>query len=548
MVTEESRNDIQRLVEITWRRKWVILIPFVIIFVSVTLWGLYLPNLYRSTASILIEPQKVPSEYVASTVTSDLEARLRTVTQQMSSRTKLEKVIGELDLYPEMVKEGMPSEILVARMRQDLSVEVPTTRRPTADYFQVSFIHGVPKKAMLAVSRLVTLFIDESLQIRQQQAQGTTLFIEEELQKLKETLEEQEKAIQEYKSAYMGELPDQLDANLRMLDNLNTQLSNNLESQRENEDRLMLIEREISRLEGEMTVATTVMAEDELETMTDTTLNQLLTQRDEQRQLVVSLESQYTEMHPDLIAARKELSRLEDRLRAVTENLAATREDNATPAVVATLPAVSMEMTSLRRQYNEFKPRVSALKREEQELRRRLDEYQERVEMAPTREQRLLQLTRDYENTKESYEDLLNKKLEATLSENLEKRQHGENFQILDPPNFPEEPYLPDRIKIIAFGFTGGLGSGLGLAFLLEFLFPAFVSLKQIKKTDEFSIMMGIPYISSEGERRKMVKKALIAGGGAVLGMIVLLVFFNYFVLDVGEFLSTIVANMKRMM
>ena len=97
MATEESRNDIHRLVEIAWRRKWVILVPFLAIFASVTLWGLYLPNLYRSTASILIEPQKVPTEYVTSTVTSDLETRLRTVTQQMSSRTKLMKVIKELE-------------------------------------------------------------------------------------------------------------------------------------------------------------------------------------------------------------------------------------------------------------------------------------------------------------------------------------------------------------------------------------------------------------------------------------------------------------------
>jgi len=546
-MTEESGNDIQRFIEIAWRRKWAILAPFLVIFVAVTLWGLYLPNLYQSTASILIEPQKVPTEYVRSTVTSDLEARLRTVTQQMSSRTKLMKVIDELDLYPEMVAGNVPSEVLVARMRQNLSIEVPP-RRPSADFFQVSFIHGEPNKAMLAVSRLVSLFIEESLHIREQQAHGTTLFIEEELQKLKEILEQQENAIQEYKSAYMGELPDQLEANLRMLDNLNTRLSGNLESQRETEDRLMLIEREISRLEGEMTVANTIMAENELETVTDTTLNQLLTQRNDQRQLVVSLEAQYTDKHPDLIAARKELARLDGRLRTVTENLASSRGEGGSSAVVATLPAVSMEMTNLRRQYNEFKPRVSSLKQEEKELRRRIKQYQERVEVAPTREQRLLQLTRDYENTKESYDDLLNKKLEATLSENLESRQQGENFQILDPANFPEKPYLPDRMKIIVLGFMGGLGSGVGLAFLLEILFPVFYSLKQIKKNNEFAIMIGIPFISSSGDRQKWGKQVLIAAGVTVLGMIFFLMLFDHFVMDVGEFISTIKANLKGMM
>ena len=134
------------------------------------------------------------------------------------------------------------------------------------------------------------------------------------------------------------------------------------------------------------------------------------------------------------------------------------------------------------------------------------------------------------------------------MSENLESRQQGENFQILDPANFPEKPYLPDRMKIIVLGFMGGLGSGVGLAFLLEILFPVFYSLKQIKKNNEFAIMIGIPFISSSGDRQKWGKQVLIAAGVTVLGMIFFLMLFDHFVMDVGEFISTIKANLKGMM
>ncbi|MBN2720875.1 MAG: hypothetical protein JXR72_07225 [Proteobacteria bacterium] len=549
MTTENQGSDIQRLIEIVWRRKWVILFPFLVIFLAVAFWGLYLPNLYQSTASIIVEPQKVPAEYVRSTISTDLEDRLRTISQQMTSRTKLLKVIEELDLYPEMTAEKVPSEVLVARMRKDLAIEAPTARRGSpADFFQVSYLHPEPNKAMLAVSRLVSLFIEESLRGREQQAQGTTLFIEEELEKLRTVLEEQERAIQEYKSRYMGALPDQLDANLRMLDNLQLQLSDNQEAQRETEDRLMLLERERSRLEGEMRVAAGAVGEDGTVTGAGATLNELLLQQDELRRRVASLESMYTELHPDLITARKELARTEERIREVSESLGSAPAQAPSRGVAVPGSAASSELSALRRQMAEVRPRLSALRQEETDLKARIGQLQQRVEAAPQREQRLLQLTRDYENTKASYEDLLGKKLEATLSENLERRQQGENFQILDPANYPEKPFLPDRKKIIAMGFAGGIGSGLGLAFLLEMLFPAFYSLKQLKGREEFPIIIGIPYIKSVREKRSRGRRLILGTGAIVVAAVVALFLFNRYVAGLDQVLSAIGENLKGMM
>jgi polysaccharide chain length determinant protein (PEP-CTERM system associated) len=548
MQSENTGNEIQKIIEIAWRRKWIILVPFAIIFTLVSMYGLYLPNQYRSSSSIFIEPQRVPTDYVRSTVTTDIEDRMRSITQQLSSRTKLLKVVKQLDLYPEMLAEGVPSEVLVARMRKDLAIEVPNSR--DANFFMVHYVHGDPTKAMLAVSNVVSLFIEESLQVREDQATGTTLFIEEELEKLKKILEEQEQAIQEYKRSFMGQLPDQLDANLRMLDNLQLQLAGNQESQREVGDRVMLIEREMSRLEGQISVATRITnSQGESEPVTNTTLDQLIGQRDVLRQKVGNMEAVYTDRHPDLIAARKELNRLEKTLRSVTENLASSEQaTTSNSAAVDRIPAYSMEMTNLRRQFNEIKPRLSALQQEESDLRLRIRQYQRRVEAAPVREQQLLRLTRDYENTKINYEDLLNKRQEATLSERLEKAQQGEKFQILDEANLPEKPYLPNRPKILAIGFTGGLGLGVGLAMLLEALFPAFYSLKQLQGSVQYPIVMGLPYLESPSETKKNRTKTLYLIMGSVMSLIVLLFLIHTFVANLGTVFKTINFNIKGML
>ena len=205
------------------------------------------------------------------------------------------------------------------------------------------------------------------------------------------------------------------------------------------------------------------------------------------------------------------------------------------------------ELNNLRRQLSENQPRLSAIRGEEKDLRGKIAMYQRRVEAAPKREQQLLGLSRDYDNTKANYDDLLNKKMAAQLSENLEKRQKGEKFQILDPANLPEKPFLPNRFKIIAMGVFGGLGLGIGLALLLESLFPAFYSLKQVRQVVDAPILMVIPRIVSPMERRRnRIRWALGAVAGATAFVLVLFL-VNQYVVELSRVAQTIGNNVRSM-
>ena len=539
---QQTGGELRNILDLVWRRKWVILVPFVVIATAVTLYGLYIPSLYRSTTSIFIEPAKVPTDYVKSTVTTDLEGRLRTITQQLTSRTKLLKVIKELNLYPVDNGTDVPDEVLVARMRKNLDIEVPNRRE--ANFFQVHFLHKDPTKAMLGVSRLMALFIEQSIRGREEQAVGTTQFIEDELAKLKKVLEKQESSIQGFKGRHMGELPGQLDANLRMLDNLNQQLTDNLASQRELENRVAMLEQDIARIEGQTRAIATI---DNGSEPVDATLTLLIAQRDALRQRITSMEATYTPRHPDLIAAKKELTSLESRIQEVRIDLAAQPAAATAPGPIRQGAESARELANLRRQLSDNKPRLSALREEEGALRGKIAMYQQRVEAAPKREQQILGLTRDYQNTKASYEDLLNKRTEARLSENLEKRQKGEKFQILDPANLPEKPFLPNRPKIIAMGVAGGLGLGIGLALLLESLFPAFYSLKQVRQVMNAPILMGIPRIVSPTERRRSRIRWTLGTITGALAFLLVLFLVNQYVVELSQVAQTIGNNVRSM-
>ena len=108
---------------IAWRRKWWAILPAIVVMAGVFAWVRTLPNQYMSDTLILVVPQQVPETYVRSTVTTRIEDRLQTITQQILSRTRLERIIQDFNLYPELRKTAIMEDV-VERMRSSIGVQV----------------------------------------------------------------------------------------------------------------------------------------------------------------------------------------------------------------------------------------------------------------------------------------------------------------------------------------------------------------------------------------------------------------------------------------
>ena len=173
-----------------WRRKWWILIPTVLISLSVVMWTRTLKDLYRSDTVILVVPQQVPEAYVKSTVTATVADRLQSISQQILSRTRLERIILDLNLYEQERKTGIMEDIVDA-MRSSIGVD--TVR---GDSFRVSFTNQDPRVAMRVTERLGSLFIDESLRDREVLAEGTNQFLEAQLEDARRQLIDNEKRLE----------------------------------------------------------------------------------------------------------------------------------------------------------------------------------------------------------------------------------------------------------------------------------------------------------------------------------------------------------------
>ena len=489
------------IVRIAWRRKWWAAIPAVVIAVGVAAWARTLPNLYHSETLILVVPQRVPESYVRSTVTTRIEDRLQSITQQILSRTRLERIVQDFNLYPEERRSAIMEDI-VERMRREIEVQVVK-----GDAFRVGFTSSDARTAMRVTERLASLFIEENLRDREVLAEGTNQFLEAQLEDARRRLIENEKRLEEYRNQHSGELPTQLDANIQGQHNIEMQLQALLESVNRDRDRRLTLERFLADANAPDAAAAPsrpgAINADGVPTGA-TAADQLQAAQDALRALQLRL----TPEHPDMLRMTRLVAELQK--KADAEALARPVSTGAAPLTAAEVMKRN-RLAETKAEFEKVDRQIAQKIEDEKRLRAMLGEYQKRIEAAPKRASELTELTRDYETFQASYKSLLAKKEDSNVSANLERRQIGEQFKILDPARMPERPTSPNRPRLQSMGALGGLAVGLALATLIEYLDKRLKSEADVKAVLNLMVLATIPILEGEPKPRRWKLAAISA-------------------------------------
>ena len=525
----EINKTLDEYLQLAVRRRWWLLLPSCVVALATIGVSLLLTDVYRSETVILVEHQKVPEHYVISNVSPELRNRLQTMTQQILSRTRLLRIIDELGLYADR-KEDMVPEELVELMGRNIQVDLlgAGAKRNGLNAFKISFSAEDPRVAQQVTSRLTSLFIEENLKVREQQSLGTTNFLRAQLEEARKELQQQEARLREFKTRFLGELPEQHQGNLQVLGGLQMQLQNiGTALNRARERRVYLeslvaqyrslAETEASSLPGAPTPRAISGAETELARL---------------RRQRAELLGRYTPKHPDIRKIEDEIAQTETllaQMKKEQETAAdSTAEDKpadnpkgspATPGRSQLATVIAQVESQLRANQTE----IDNLLGEEERLKGKVQTYERRLNLTPLREQQLADVVRDYKLSKQNYEELLKKKMESELATSMEKRQQGEQFRILDPPSLPEKPYRPDRLRVNALGATLGLGLAVGLAFLAEVRDRSVHTEKEVSRFLPVPLVIGVPNLPTGIEQRQQWWRRIfecVAGSTLVLVVI----------------------------
>jgi protein tyrosine kinase modulator len=485
--------ELEDYLDILRRRWWLILIPAVVGCLGVYLVSLTLSDRYTSTTLVLVEGQKVPENYVKSVVTGDIGERLGTMQQQIMSRTRLQPIIEKFNLYKDDSGK-LSMEERVDLLRKAISV-IPIKSLISNDKdelpgFTISFTGNDPRLAQQVCSEITSMFIEENLHLREQSAVSTTNFLKNQLDDAKKRLDEQDARLAEFKRKYMGSLPGNEQTDMNLMTSYGSQLEAvTSEVARAEQDRAYgqsLLDQQLTAWQNSQKSAG--VSQDSLEQQLGILQAQL-----------VSMRAHYTEDYPDVVKLKEDIAALK---KKIAENESQKDASKAKAQTASSRPEPP-EIQRLRLQIHNMDVLVAPKRQEQQRLKKQLAAYQQRLSMSPGVEEEYKVITRDHETALQFYNELLSKEDQSEMATDLERRQQGEQFRVMDPPDLPAKPSFPNRRLFASAGLGIGLALGIGLVLLLEMLD------KSLRTENDVERLLGLPTLAMVPviDARKNAKK-----------------------------------------
>ena len=503
-------------VDVLKRRKWSLILPFIIIVLASSIVALVLPSIYKSTSTILIEEQDIPADFVMATVTSYADQRIQAINQRIMSSSRLLEIINRFNLYPDLRRKRTIDEI-VGKMRADVKLEPISSEvvdrrsgRPTTAMIAFTLSYegkDTPQKIQEVANVLASLFLQENLKVRQRQTKETSIFLEEEMSKLRLRLDEIESNVAVFKKQHINELPELLQINQQSLHDLDREVDILEEELRNLKERKGFLETQLASTSPEIE-----REEDQIR------LEQLKLQ-------LANLKSRFSDVYPDVKKLKAEIKAVEEQIATSKQTSDAEKKRPDNPAYISIssqLTAITVEVEGARKKINQ--------------LHRRRNEYDRRVQAMPRVEEAYKALLIERNNTQTKHDDLMRKLMEAQVAQGLETEQKGERFTIIDPARLPEKPFKPNRLAIALIGFVLGLGAGIGMAAFKEYIDDSIRDADTLTQTTALPVLAIIPEILTRGDImiRRVKRAAFVIGSFLiVIGGVAV---FHYMVMDLNVF------------
>ncbi len=448
-----------------------------------------LPKRYTSQTLVLVEQPNISPEVVPQVIANDTSERLASMQQQILSRSRLEPVIRQFQLYRDDW-DWTPMEDLVGRLRKAIEVSpvapMAQTRAQGLPGFTIKVTFSQAATAQQICSTVTSMFMEENLKLQQMKAEQTTDFLANQLEEAKAKLDEQDAKLAAFQRSHLGSLPEDQNTNLNVLGGLTTQLDAATQA--------------LNRAQQDKTFAESQLAQQRaaweatLEGSNPETHAQQLAALETQ---LAALKAKYTDNHPDVVRLKNDIAALKKTMEAADPGM----KTNPPAKTVSEPPQIQ----ALRAQIHQYELTIQERTHQQEEIQNRIRIYQSRIESTPAVEQEYKALTRDYQTALELYNDLLKKRGQAEMATALQKQQQGEQFRILDPASLPDRPSFPDPLKFGLGGLGGGMVLGIGMTLLLEMRDTSVRSDKDVESLVRIPVLAVVPSVEGNGRAKAAI-------------------------------------------
>jgi len=487
-------------IAIAKRRKQWIIFPAIAVMMMTAIVAWRLPNTYRCQTTILIDPQKVPENYVKTASTEGIADRLSTILQQVTAPAQLKKLIDTMGLYPELRKREGEQEV-IRTMQQAIGVEPVTAFGTQLSAFRITFKGRNAVEVSQVANQIASMFIEQNLKAREQQSYGTADFLQSELEKTSKELQDKEAELAAIRSRYIQDLPESEQFHVQESESLRMQL-------RAAEEHISNDQQQKVYLQSVMTASAPTVDMD-----IGSANSARASQVDALKTKLATLTTKYGPKHPDVRRVQAELDELESKQ-------AETPDPRAAAAPIASNrkpynPVIESQISKLDEDIEDQKKRAAGLQQE-------INFHLSKIESVPIFQQKTAGISRDYDALKARYTQLLDKKLVADTASAMESRQKAERFVILDPAQVPEKPYSPNRPLLLAAGLIGGILVGIGFAAGVELTDESVHDSREAERILSRPVLTGIPEIlTAKQQWNARVRICALGSSMLIIGVVV---------------------------
>jgi polysaccharide chain length determinant protein (PEP-CTERM system associated) len=498
------------------KRMWVVIVPWAFVAAGTAGFARMLPDLYRAQALIQYTPASVlESPTAPRSSASNLQDRLRATQEGILTRTRLERLIVEFKLYQEEQKTQVMEEI-VSAMRRDI------TATPTkGDVLRVTYQGRNPVTVKNVTERLASYFIDESQKDSTRRAEGTSAWVEAGVDEKLKQLREIEGRIAAYKIQHAGEMPSLLGANVQAVATIQNQLQSLSSSITQDTYRVRELERRIEDTENQVAPSGPPIPAPDPAAMNGTAAQNYNIAKQQLNNLIAR---GVKPTHMDY----QKWERLMKTYEKEMNEQALTTPVSANAGLPPAEQARQKQLAGLREEVASLKAGIAQKETQEKQLRDKAAQYQAKVDQAPLRDAELIELTREYNTVNDIYQGLLARRETAAMSVDLNRRQMGEQFILIDSAQVPQKPVSPDRLIINIFGLAGGLALGLALVAFLEYRDNTFKTDAELAGLLSLPVLAVVPLMQSDTERRAQFRRRLILNLGLGSAVAVCLAVLGY--------------------
>ena len=573
---EQNTKTLADYLDLVKRRKFYLLVTWLLVSVTSVIVAYNLPKIYRSTATILIEAP-TPTKLFETNVSQFADEQIQSIYQRVMTTDNVLSIIDSNGLYKD-IKSGFTKYELTELFKKNAEVKlttstlIPQTHSGMAEVaFDISFSDTEAAKAQEIASKLTTLFIEKNDKARTQRAVKATDFLMEESDKLSQELEEIDGKIAQYKQQNNFSLPEQMQGNLAAIDRAENELRDTDNQIRTTKESIAFLAAELARaqqdLPGSFDNKVPQNRDDALRIMRAQYLKfssiyspshpsvlrlkreinaldpafegqpvteDLIKQLAEAKQELKVLEETYAGNHPDIIQRRKQIDQLEQQLKNTPQR---SQQEQETVLIHTTNPAYF----GVEQQYKSSQLELNLLKEKQDYLKAKLEKKQAILLQAPQVEMGYTDLIRERDNAIKKYTQLKEKWLDAKLVQTMEQQQQGQTLTIIEQPDLPAHPEKAIRRKVAIGGFFVGIIAGLAVAFFVEFMEPGIRGYRAIRQVTGLMPLVVVPYIEAPSElEERLVKhvqmRKIIAWSGVTLILLATVVICLYSIPLAGTF------------